>query len=143
MANRNKLAVLFVVPLALTLARIVAAGTGQTPVKGEKTFSGTVVEVTQQECPVCKCVELSLTLKTDAGTLQVRLGPKAFFEERDFFLLRGDLIKVSGFKFTEGGKDVILATEVWKAGDHVILRGKYGKPAWIREHGHTCPACGN
>jgi hypothetical protein len=32
---------------------------------------------------------------------------------------------------------------VRKGGDVVILRGKYGKPAWLEAHGHTCPICGN
>jgi hypothetical protein len=109
----------------------------------EKTFSGQVSEVKEQRCDVCNCVELSIVLKKDGGQLEVRLGPKPFFAERDFFLSRGDLINVIGFRFLERGRNIILANEVRKGGDVVILRGKYGKPAWLEAHGHTCPICGN
>jgi hypothetical protein len=109
----------------------------------EKTFIGQVSEVKQQPCEVCSCVELSVVLKTDAAQLEVRLGPKPFFEERDFFLRRGDLISVTGLRFVEWGRDIVLANEVRKGGDVVILRGKYGKPGWLQAHGHTCPICGN
>jgi hypothetical protein len=129
--------------LVVGIRALAAQGRRIAPAPGEKTFSGQVSEVKEQRCEVCNCVELSVVLKTDAGRLEVRLGPKTFFEERDFVLGWGDLISVTGLRFVERGKDIVLANEVRKGGDVLILRGKYGKPAWLEVHGHTCPICGN
>ena len=106
-------------------------------------YSGQVDKIQQEQCAVCKCVELSITLKTAEETVLVRLGPKQYFDERDFVFSKGDLIEVTGVTFKEKGQTIVLATEVRKGGDTVMLRGKYGKPRWLQEHGHTCPQCGN
>ncbi len=115
----------------------------RTTTPAETTFSGAVEAVNQHTCEICNRVELSVTLETGAGLLEVRLGPKAFFEKHDFYVSRGDPIQITGFRFMERGKDVVLADEVRKAGESLLLRGKYGKPAWIEARGYTCPVCGN
>jgi hypothetical protein len=84
-----------------------------------------------------------VALKANGETLLVRLGPKQYFEERDFALSKGDVIEVTGITFKENGQTTVLATEVRKGSDTVMLRGKYGKPRWLQEHGHTCPKCDN
>jgi hypothetical protein len=109
----------------------------------ENTFSGAVEAVNQHTCENCNRVGLSVTLETGAGLLEVRLGPKAFFEEHDFYVSRGDPIQITGLRFMERGTDVVLANQVRKAGESLLLRGKYGKPAWIEARGYTCPVCGN
>ena len=145
MAGRGRLILWLAAPVALAAA-LVAAGVEDNrrnaPLE-EKRFPGTVLEVKRQECEICKCVELSIVLKTGAGRFEVRLGPKAYFEEHDFTLSRGDRITVTGIKFVEREKEIVLANEVRKGGEHLVLRGKYGKPAWLEAHGHTCPVCGN
>jgi hypothetical protein len=146
MANGNTFALWFVV-FALAVLRA-APGTSidnslQIAIPTQMTFSGTVEEVKEQECETCKCVELLVVLKTMDGRLEARLGPKAFFEKHHFVILRGDSIKITGMRFTVSGKDVALANEVRKGRKHLVLRGKYGKPAWVEAHGHTCPVCGN
>jgi len=118
-------------------------GNVQSTAPGESTFSGTIEAVHHHKCEICNQDELSITLKSDAEPIEVRLGPTAFFEERDFCLSRGDSIKIVGLRSTERGKDVVLANEVRKAGESLLLRGKFGKPAWIEKTGHTCPVCGN
>jgi hypothetical protein len=115
----------------------------RTTTPAETTFSGAVEAVNQHTCEICNRVELSVTLETGAGLLEVRLGPKAFFEKHDFYVSRGDPIQITGLRFMERGKDVVLADEVRKAGESLLLRGKYGKPAWIEARGYTCPVCGN
>lgn len=109
----------------------------------EQTYSGMVVAVTLHECEICKAMELSVQLKTSAGRLEVRLGPQTFFEEHDFAISRGDSITVTGLRYIERGKDILLANEVRKGGEQLVLRGKHGRPAWIDVQGHTCPICGN
>lgn len=109
----------------------------------EKTYSGRVDAVSLHECEICKGMELTVFLKNDGGRLEVRLGPKAFFEKHDFVISRGDTITVTGLRYTERGKDILLANEIRKGGDHLVLRGKNGRPAWIDVQGHICPVCGN
>jgi hypothetical protein len=121
----------------------IAATDPQTPRMTEKTYAGTVEQVRSDRCEICNCVELSLTLKTSAGQFDVKLGPRGYFEEHDFYITRGDTITAIGTRYPERGKEVILANEVRKGGEHLNLRGKYGRPAWIEAHGHTCPVCGN
>jgi hypothetical protein len=106
-------------------------------------YSGQVGFLKQEECTICKCVELSVGLKVNGDTLLVKLGPKQYFEARDFALSRGDLIEVTGITYNQRGETVVLATEVRKGGDKISLREKLGKPRWLQQHGHTCPQCGN
>lgn len=109
----------------------------------EKRFSGMVEAVDQSYCQICHCVEILVTLKTSAERLEVRLGPKTYLEERDFHLSPGDQIEVTGVKYRDIDKMVVLANQVRKGGENLILRGKFGRPTWIQLHGHTCPVCGN
>ena len=109
----------------------------------EKTYAGTVEEVTQHRCEICHCVELSLILKTDNGRIEARLGPQSFFAEHDYYIVRGDSLTLTGIPFTERGKNIVLANEVRRGGEYLVLRGKFGKPMWLQTHGHTCPVCGN
>jgi hypothetical protein len=115
----------------------------QLSVPGDQEFAGMVDAVTQHTCEICKCVELSLALKSKTERLEVRLGPKTVFEQRDFYVSAGDMIELTGIRYRERGKEIILATEVRKAGETLVLRGKDGKPGWIEAHGHSCPVCGN
>lgn len=109
----------------------------------EEKFSGTIEKVNQRYCEICHCLEITATVKTATQVLEVRLGPKPYFEEHDFYLSRGDMIEITGVRFREAGKVAILASEVRKGGDTLSLRGKFGRPAWVQQHGHTCPVCGN
>ncbi len=109
----------------------------------EVKVSGSIQKVEQTRCGICNCVELTAVIRTDAGRLRVKLGPKQVFEERDFVLLPGDIVEVAGLRFRESGGEYILANEVRKGGETMVLRGKYGKPEWLEKHGHTCPVCGN
>jgi hypothetical protein len=54
------------------------------PCRATQEFAGMVDAVTQHTCEICKCVEPSLALKSKSERLEVRLGPKTVFEQRDF-----------------------------------------------------------
>jgi hypothetical protein len=140
----GKSTVWFTILLFTALLAAARHDRGEIPAPAEKKFSGMISEIKEHSCDICKCVELSVILKTEAGKrLEVRLGPKSYFEQHDLLLAWGDLINVTGFRFVERGKEIVLANEVQKGGDKLNLRGKYGKPAWLEAHGHTCPVCAN
>lgn len=111
--------------------------------KGEVTLTGSIESIERHQCSTCNCTEVDVSLKTVDGRVHVKLGPQSFLEQRDFALFRGDLIVVTGFRFKEKGNWTMLANEVRKGGDTLILRGKHGKPEWLEKHGHTCPVCAN
>lgn len=133
--------------LGLVLASFALQGSAKGPPKAntpeDKKFTGMVEQVNQRNCEICNCVEITITLKTATERLEVRLGPKSYFEERDFALSKGDMIEIVGIRFKEAAKTVVLANEIRKGGETVSLRGKFGRPAWLQQHGHTCPVCGN
>ena len=141
MFNRRKL-VLWCAVASFALPLIAKQHNRKDVPPKESTFSGMVEKVEQRNCEICNCVEITLMLKTKTDRLEVRLGPKSYLEERDFFISRGDSIDISGVQFKERGKVVVLASEVRKGGETLNLRGKFGRPAWM-SHGHTCPVCGN
>jgi hypothetical protein len=69
-----------------------------------------------------------LNLKADSGTLRVYLGPSSFVESKGFKFAKGDQIEVTGSKVPN--KDAIIAREV-KRGDQVlVLRNAQGIPQW-------------
>lgn len=109
----------------------------------EETFVGSIDSVEQMRCQECNCVEVDLVLKTDKGRVRVKLGPKHYLEQRDFALFRADIVSVTGLRFREHGNTIVLATEIRKGGDTLVLRGKHGRPGWLEKHGHTCPVCAN
>jgi hypothetical protein len=147
MAHCSKRILWLAMPLVLVFgsAGIAARASGNREIAppAEKKFSGMVTEVKQERCVICNCIEISVVLKTDTGRLEARLGPKPFFQEHDFVISRGDAITVTGVRFNERGKDIVLVNEVQKGGETLVLRGKHGKPAWMETQGHTCPVCGN
>ena len=81
-------------------------------------------------------------MKAATEQLEVRLGPKTYFEEHDFSLSRGDMVEIIGIRFREASMKVVLANELHREGDTLSLRSKFGRPSWIQLHGQTCPVCG-
>lgn len=69
-----------------------------------------------------------LNLKADSGTFRVFLGPSSFLESKNFKFAKGDQIEVTGSRLQNN--NVIIAREV-KRGDQVlILRDAHGIPQW-------------
>jgi len=116
--------------LVLALAASAAA---QAPPKYDSTtetkVKGTVQEVKLVPPSGGKPLEY-LTLKSGADTVDVLLCPKSFYDDMGASFKAGDEIEVTGSKVKQGGNDLILAREVTKGNDVLILRFKDGKPAW-------------
>ncbi len=73
---------------------------------------------------------IHLALKTDAGNLDVHLGPSSFISKKQFSFNKGDQIEVLGSKVKMGEKDVLIAREVTKEGKTLVLRNSQGIPEW-------------
>jgi len=101
--------------------------------KTEMTMPGTVEEVTQLASGH-GWHGTHLTVKTDAGTFDVHLGPADFVAGQQFAFAKGDKIEVTGSKVNMQGTDVILAREVKKDGRTLVLRNAQGVPNWAAGH---------
>lgn len=134
---------LFINVLALS-SLLSAAGkpndTDQLPL--EKSYAGTVLKVAEHQCEVCKQTEVTMMLKTSKGKFEIRLGPKPFLESHSFVPAVGDEMRVVGVQLPANGKQAVFANELSKGGEHLILRGKFGRPEWLGTHGETCAKCG-
>jgi len=71
-----------------------------------------------------------MTVKSGADTLDVYLCPKSFLEDMGSTLAKGDEISLTGSKVKQDGADMILAREVVKGNDTLVLRDDKGKPVW-------------
>jgi hypothetical protein len=71
-----------------------------------------------------------LTLKTTDATFDVYLCPKSFLDDMGSTLAKGDEVNLTGSKIKQDGADMILAREVVKGTDTIVLRDDKGKPVW-------------
>lgn len=73
---------------------------------------------------------IHLVIKTDKETIAVHLGPSWYIERLDTKIEKGDRIEVKGSRVTIDGKPAIIAAEVKKGDNVLVLRDSQGIPAW-------------
>jgi hypothetical protein len=101
--------------------------------KTEVTVKGTVEEVKEHPSRGGGSrTGLHVTLKTDSGSIDVRLGPTDYWKKNGFDLAKGDSIEVTGAKTKVDDAEVVLARDVKKGDKVVVLRNAQGVPAWSR-----------
>jgi hypothetical protein len=71
-----------------------------------------------------------LMLKTDTETLSVHLGPVWYVERQDTEIDVGDKIDVKGSRISYEGKPAIIAAEIHKGDEVLMLRDATGIPMW-------------
>lgn len=71
-----------------------------------------------------------LVLKTDKETISVHLGPGWFIENQDVKIAPGDRVSVTGSRITFDGKPAIIAREVARGDEVLVLRSEAGFPLW-------------
>lgn len=71
-----------------------------------------------------------LVLETDKESISVHLGPAWYIERQDPKIAVGDEIEVKGSRITYEGKPAIIAAEIHKDGEMLMLRDADGIPAW-------------
>lgn len=71
-----------------------------------------------------------LIVKAGTETYEVCLCPKAFLQMLDSAFAKGDEIDVVGSKVQDGENSIILAREVVKGQNTLVLRDKKGEPVW-------------
>jgi hypothetical protein len=95
-----------------------------------ETLSGTVEAVDKVTPMKGMYSGVHVMLKTDKETISVHLGPEWYVERQDVKIEKGDNIEVKGSRVTFAGKPVIIAAEVKKGDNTLVLRDSAGIPAW-------------
>jgi hypothetical protein len=71
-----------------------------------------------------------LLVKSGADSVDVYLCPKSFLDELGVSFSKGDEVTLTGSKVKQGEADLILAREVDKGNDTLVLRDEKGDPVW-------------
>ena len=95
-----------------------------------ETVSGTV-ETVDKIMPVKGMYSgIHIVVKTDKERVDVHLGPEWYIERLDTKIEKADKVQVKGSRVTIAGKPAIIAAEVKKGGNTLVLRDSAGIPAW-------------
>jgi hypothetical protein len=71
-----------------------------------------------------------LIVKAGTDTYEVYLCPKAFLEILDTAFAKDDEVDITGSKVQEGANAIVVAREVVKGNNTLVLRDKAGAPVW-------------
>ena len=71
-----------------------------------------------------------LLVKTGTDTVDVYLCPKSFLDDMGVSFSKGDEISLTVSKVKQGEADLLLAREVVKGTDTLVLRDEKGNPIW-------------
>ncbi|NJD55865.1 MAG: DNA-binding protein [Nitrospirae bacterium] len=94
------------------------------------TVSGTV-ETVDKITPIKGMYSgIHLVVKTEKESIDIHLGPEWYIERLDTKIEKGDKVEVKGSKITYEGKPAVIAAEVKKGDNTLILRDSAGIPAW-------------
>ena len=139
-----KKAVLFVVAVCVGMTLISSAayarmgggwGAGSSygrlySVQTVETVSGEVIKVEKIMPVKGMSYGIHIILKTATGDIDVHLGPAWYIDNQDVSVKKGDTVEVKGSKVTVGGKPAIIAAEVKKGDETLMLRDEAGFPYW-------------
>ena len=95
----------------------------------ETKMKGTVEEVKLPPKGSEKDV-VHLLVKSGTDTVDVYLCPKSFLDDMGVSFGKGDEIAMTGSKVKQGETDLILAREVVRGTDTLVLRDEKGNPVW-------------
>ena len=98
----------------------------------ETKMKGTIQELKLPEKGAKEAARL--TLKSGDSTVDVYLCPKSFLDDMGSTLAKGDEVSLTGSKVKQGDADFVLAREVSKGSDTLVLRDDKGKPVWDWGH---------
>ena len=124
-----------VVSLALAWGALLSAETGppKYDLHTEAKMKGTVNEVklptkgNEQEV-------VHLLMKNGDDVVDLYFCPKSFMDDMGVSFSKGDELAFTGSKVKYGGADLILAREVVKGSDTLVLRDEKGNPVWNWHH---------
>ncbi len=124
-----KLWLLLVLAVPLALAQKAGSDTPKYDPTKEVTLKGSVEEVKEIPGPKGE-MGVDLMVKTATEVVEVRLCPESVLKEFEVTFAKGDQLQVTGAKVKLDDKDVVLAREIVRGPDTIVLRDKRGAPVW-------------
>lgn len=112
------------------VASAISAGAQASPkydASSEIKMKGTVEDL---KVPAKPKEIVHLVMKNGDQTVDVYLCPKSFMDDMGVTFNKGDEIAFTGSKVTQDGAEMMLAREVVKGQDTLVLRDGQGKPVW-------------
>ncbi len=73
---------------------------------------------------------IHLKVKTKSETIAVHLGPSWYLDNQEIQFKEGDEITITGSKINYQNAPAIIAVEIVKGDDVLLLRDKTGFPVW-------------
>jgi hypothetical protein len=77
---------------------------------------------------------IHLMLKSTDETIDISLCPKSFLDDMGTSFAKGDEISLTGSKVKLETASLVLAREVVKGNDKLLLRDEKGSPVWNWKH---------
>jgi hypothetical protein len=122
-----------VAALSIAWSALLSAQTGppKYDLHTETTMKGTVEEV---KLPPKGNEIVHLMMKSGADVVDLYVCPKSFMDDMGVSFSKGEELAVTGSKVKYSGADLILAREVVKGTDTLVLRDEKGDPVWNWRH---------
>lgn len=98
--------------------------------KSVVTIHGTIASLTEVTPMKGMGMGVHVMLKTDAETVDVHLGPVWYLESQDADLKAGDTIEVRGSRVEIDKRPTLIAIEIKRGDDVLVLRDADGVPRW-------------
>jgi hypothetical protein len=98
--------------------------------KTVETVAGEVTSVEQITPHKGMGYGIHLLLRTEKETVSVHLGPGWYVEHQEMTIQPKDRVEVKGSRITFEGRPAIIAAEVRKGDETLVLRDASGVPAW-------------
>jgi hypothetical protein len=119
--------------LVLTPSALLHAQTGphKYDLHTETKLKGTVEEV---KLPPKANDVVHLMMKNGDDVVDLYFCPKSFMDDMGVSFSKGDELAYTGSKVKYGSADLILAREVVKGSDTLVLRDDKGNPVWSWKH---------
>jgi hypothetical protein len=125
-----------VATFAFVWSALLSAQTGPPPkydLHTETKMKGTVEEVKLPPKGNEKDV-VHLMMKNGEDIVDLYFCPKSFMDDMGVSFSKGDELALTGSKVKYGGADLMLAREVVKGSDTLVLRDEKGNPVWNWRH---------
>jgi hypothetical protein len=129
-ARLSRALVLFAAVLSLQLTFAQKASPTPAPkydLQTEIKLKGTVQEIKPAEN---EKDSIHLVLKSTDETVDISLCPKSFLDDMGTSFAKGDEISLTGSKVKLETASLVLAREVVKGNDKLLLRDEKGSPVW-------------
>ena len=98
----------------------------------EVKISGVVAETREFFCPISDDQGLHLVLRTDQSVLLVHVAPARFLRSQNFQFHSGDRVEVVGSRVSYQQQDALLAREVTRGNEVLLVRDHQGRPLWMK-----------